>query len=47
MAHPPSAWEVHSATRLDGPEFEGEWSGVHNSTEVILAFCDLAMTGAV
>jgi hypothetical protein len=44
---PTGQCSFHSATRLDGPEFEGEWSGVHNSTEVILAFCDLAMTGAV
>jgi hypothetical protein len=42
---PTGQCSFHSADRLAGPDFEGEWSGVHNSTEVILSFCDLAMTG--
>jgi len=30
----------HSASRLNGPDFAGEWDGQHLSKERILAFCD-------
>lgn len=36
----------HSATLLKGPEYSGEWDGVHKSEERILAFCDFVMKGA-
>lgn len=30
----------HNPIRLGGPEYLGEWSGVHNSDSVIIRFCD-------
>ena len=37
---PTGQCSFHSADRLAGPDFTGEWSGIKNSTDVILAFCD-------
>jgi len=37
---PTGQCSFHSPDRLTGPEFEGEWSGVRNSPDVIIAFCD-------
>lgn len=36
----------HSALRLTGPIYAGEWDGVHQSEARILAFCDSVMKGA-
>lgn len=36
----------HSATRGDGPDYPGEWSGEHTSRENVLAFCDSILTEA-
>lgn len=30
----------HSPSRLQGPDYLGTWSGLHNSAEVILGFCE-------
>lgn len=30
----------HSPTRLDGPDYEGDWCGMHVSAERIIQFCD-------
>lgn len=37
---PEGQCSFHSPTRGSGPEFTGQWSGLHNSAEVIFAFCD-------
>ena len=36
----------HSPTRLDGPDYVGEWDGQRKSAERILAFCDSVYAGA-
>lgn len=36
----------HSALRLTGPAYAGDWDGVHQSEARILAFCDSVMKGA-
>lgn len=35
----------HNPTRLGGPDYLGEWSGVHNSDQVIIQFCDQVAAG--
>ena len=37
---PQGMCSFHSASRLEGPDFDGEWDGQHLSKERILAFCD-------
>jgi hypothetical protein len=29
----------HNPSRMEGPEYKGEWSGIKNSDEVIVRFC--------
>lgn len=37
---PPGQCSFHSASRLQGPDYHGDWDGQHKSAERILAFCD-------
>lgn len=37
---PQGQCSFHSASRLQGPDFAGDWDGKHESRERILAFCD-------
>jgi hypothetical protein len=37
---PQGQCSFHSADRLEGPDFVGDWDGLHLSRERILAFCD-------
>jgi hypothetical protein len=38
---PQGQWSAHSASRLDGPNYLGEWDGLDGASEArILAFCD-------
>ena len=37
----------HSAHRLDGPDYSGEWCGDHRSAERIIEFCDRVHSGGV
>lgn len=42
---PTGQCSFHSAERLAGPSYPKEWSGLHNSAEVILKFCDMVAEG--
>ncbi len=35
----------HSAARLDGPDYLGDWDREHKSAERIIAFCDSVFSG--
>lgn len=37
---PAGQCSFHSRERLNGPNYKGEWDGLHASKEHILAFCD-------
>lgn len=42
---PQGQCSFHSASRLQGPDYPGDWTGRHESEQNILAFCDGVMLG--
>lgn len=37
----------HSPSRMAGPDYKGDWDGLHLSGERIIAFCDSILNGSV
>jgi hypothetical protein len=43
---PPGQVSFHAETRGGGPDYPGDWDGLHRSRERILAFCDAVHASA-
>jgi hypothetical protein len=44
---PTGQCSFHNPERFEGPEYKGEWSGLPNSADVIIRFCDRVASGAL